>query len=72
MLLLTKQWEGDNGRKGQGGRAQKAEAALMILGFGQSGRGRDGLRSCNSKGPGPLSGTDSGGETIWRTRDRVS
>lgn len=64
MLLLTKQWEGDNGREGQGGRAQKAKAAFMILGFGQSRRGRDGLRSSRSEGLGPLFQTDVGGKTI--------
>ena len=41
MLLLTKQWEGDSGRKGEGERVEETRAAFVMLGFGKGTR--DGL-----------------------------
>ena len=38
MLLLTKQWEGDSGRKGEGERVEETRAAFVMLGFGKGTR----------------------------------
>lgn len=41
MLLLTKQWERGDGRKGEGARAEEAKEAFVILGLALAKAGGD-------------------------------
>lgn len=41
MLLLTKQWERGDGRKGEGERAEETKAASVILGLVSAKAGGD-------------------------------